>query len=627
MSASDSPLADAPDVSHRFKSYQQQAKDFHLNNLSSSSSSPQQTDTPPCHNTDPTKQYVSLRDADKELLEKEVEYIIASLQHPDPWVLPDNSELINAGGDDHGEEDKANKLKGIPRPSDQAYGIQHDENIPGTEDLHAEMHNYTRTMTANAVLDMKQAQDGQVKTYAKDLDLLPLDPMDEIDTIPIRVDFINKLYREVKGGGGGGEKNKKLEVAVVATIADGILGMRRNILPWLQYHVELGISKFYLLYDGKDKEVVGVLGSIQCVELMHVHEPWSKEKDRVMFEVYKEQAAKSLQLSQWSDKPGNYELMVKQGYAEQTALSRSKLSGIDWLMHIDPDELFYPGGCPVMSVTAVLGKIPPHVPGVRFMNYEGQPEIGDAVNRIEQVTLFRAHKHFITPEALWYRSTFKLGENAAFLMLYANGKSAVRVNAAGVHHLGPHFFSGSPSLRWQTADNPTGHWVNLVSDDAIILHYAYSYLSDVANKAHRSCPDEYLEAAKHGDVSKVGECFVIEFDRDAYMAAAHGKQEEFFWSRMVLSEGSLVQCDVPGDKKVNTETGEVEMVGKRPGWCNLHDVNRFKFLMEKLGLYKRVLAPQAVLRQHERAIQRVIKDLQEEAMLLEQAVHLQSQKV
>lgn len=614
MSTSDTTLADALDLPHRFNLHRQQAKDFHPNNLSSFSST-EQTDTPPpCHTNQP--KYISLRDADKEFLEREVDSIIASLQgSSDAWVFPENRELINADDD----EGKAKKFKGIPRPSDQAYGIQHDENIPGTEDLHAEIGNYTRTMTSNAVLDRNEAERRQVKSYAKGLDLIPLDPMDEIDTIPIRIDFINKLYREVQVG-------EKLKVAVVATIADGIVGVRRNILPWLQYHVELGITKFYLLYDGtEDDGAVGVLESIQCVKLMHVHEPWRKEKDHVMFELYKEQAAKSFQLSQWSNKPGNYELMVKQGYAEQTALSKAKLSGIDWLMHIDPDELFFPGGGPVMSVTAVLGKIPPHVPGVRFMNYEGQPEIGDAVNRIEQVTLFRVHKHFITPEALWYRSTFKLGENAAFLMLYANGKSAVRVDAPGVHHLGPHFFSGSPSLRWQTADNPTGHWVNLVSDDAIILHYAYSYLSDVANKAHRSCPDEYLEAAKRGDVSKVGECFVIEFDRDAYMAAAHGKQEEFFWGRMVLSEGSLVQCDVPADNKVNKETDEVEVVRERPGWCNLHDIDRFRYLMEKLGLYKRVLAPQALLRQHERAIQRVIRDLQEEAMLLEQAVHLQRQ--
>lgn len=36
----------------------------------------------------------------------------------------------------------------------------------------------------------------------------------------------------------------------------------------------------------------------------------------------------------------------------------------------------------------------------------------------------------------------------AFLTLYANGKSAVRVDAPGVRHLGPHFFVGDASPRW-----------------------------------------------------------------------------------------------------------------------------------------------------------------------------------
>ena len=65
-----------------------------------------------------------------------------------------------------------------------------------------------------------------------------------------------------------------------------------------------------------------------------------------------------------------------------------------------------------------------------------------------QVTLFRVHKHFITPEAHHYRYRYKLGDSAAFLTLYANGKSAVRVDAPGVRHLGPHFFTGEPSPRW-----------------------------------------------------------------------------------------------------------------------------------------------------------------------------------
>lgn len=42
-------------------------------------------------------------------------------------------------------------------------------------------------------------------------------------------------------------------------------------------------------------------------------------------------------------------------------------------------------------------------------------------------------------------------------------------------------------------------------------------------------------------------------------------------------------------------------------WCNLFDIERFKFLMEKLGLYRRLHGPQLLLRQQERQIQRRLR--------------------
>lgn len=200
------------------------------------------------------------------------------------------------------------------------------------------------------------------------------------------------------------------------------------------------------------------------------------------------------------------------GYAQQEALRRARAAGLDWLLHLDPDELFLPGG-PANSLAAALARQPPHVPAARFLNFEGQPEAGGLRNRFEQVSLFRAHKHHITPEAHHYRARFKLGDNAAFLNLYANGKSAVRVDAPGVRPAGPHFWAGDASPRWAAPANPSGAWVNAVSDESVVLHYAYSYEGDVAAKARRSCPDEYLAAARAGDRALIKQrCFVIDFD-------------------------------------------------------------------------------------------------------------------
>lgn len=63
--------------------------------------------------------------------------------------------------------------------------------------------------------------------------------------------------------------------------------------------------------------------------------------------------------------------------------------------------------------------------------------------------------------------------------------------------------------RWRTAENPYGQWQTVVSEDAVVLHYAYSYRSDIADKAATSCPHaEYLAAARHGDRAKAPTCNV-----------------------------------------------------------------------------------------------------------------------
>lgn len=124
--------------------------------------------------------------------------------------------------------------------------------------------------------------------------------------------------------------------------------------------------------------------------------------------------------------------------------------------------------------------------------------------------------------------------------LYTNGKSAVRVDAPGVHHVGPHLFSGDASGRWvhasagccapwpgvgayascccrcapdscihlpplgrtpppcryKSADNPEGAFRSAIAQGSLVLHYAYSSEGDVAGRASRSnCGQERLAAA------------------------------------------------------------------------------------------------------------------------------------
>ena len=50
---------------------------------------------------------------------------------------------------------------------------------------------------------------------------------------------------------------------------------------------------------------------------------------------------------------------------------------MDWILHIDTDELMYPGGGPEYSIQRVLAAVPADVDTLVFPNYESLPERDD----------------------------------------------------------------------------------------------------------------------------------------------------------------------------------------------------------------------------------------------------------
>ena len=56
------------------------------------------------------------------------------------------------------------------------------------------------------------------------------------------------------------------------------------------------------------------------------------------------------------------------------AIEMATKDNVDWLLHIDTDELMYPGGSPSFSLQDVLAAFPDDVDTVVFPNYESLPE-------------------------------------------------------------------------------------------------------------------------------------------------------------------------------------------------------------------------------------------------------------
>jgi hypothetical protein len=147
------------------------------------------------------------------------------------------------------------------------------------------------------------------------------------------------------------------------------------------------------------------------------------------------------------------EVMARQIVNADMALTLAGDDRLDWLIHLDVDELLYADD----HICNYLRNAPPCVGQVIYPNYEALPESSDICDYFKEVTLFKKNPCFCSPAAVdkWLDRTGRTW----FYVAYCNGKAAVRI-ATGVSTAGVHIFDISKT-RYDT----------VIARDHIILHY------------------------------------------------------------------------------------------------------------------------------------------------------------
>lgn len=150
----------------------------------------------------------------------------------------------------------------------------------------------------------------------------------------------------------------------------------------------------------------------------------------------------------WVETYLHREVMVRQTLNVEVAIEMALESGVDWLLHIDADELFH---CPETTVAEhFLGLGEKGIAGARYLNFEGVPESPDVADCFREVTLFKVPPRTLPGGTLSVeqRELVKSipGFPEGFFHFYANGKSAARV-APGLRPAGVHNFT--PTVRLQ----------------------------------------------------------------------------------------------------------------------------------------------------------------------------------
>ena len=208
-----------------------------------------------------------------------------------------------------------------------------------------------------------------------------------------------------------------VEAAIVTTLKDS----EARLGAFIQYHLAIGFSHIYLYFDDPSEEASIAIAN-------------SFSKKRVTIT----RSDDSLR-QQWAELRGwdhmrlhLDDVQVRQMLNAQHALRRSRRRGLSWLLHIDSDELFFPGPR-ARSVHDHFATIPAPCSVLNYCNLEAVPE--DLNTPPFRQTLFKNSLTRVpsTKEAREALAFWSLrSPRTNHFLFYENGKSAVRCSLDAV---------------------------------------------------------------------------------------------------------------------------------------------------------------------------------------------------
>uniref|UniRef100_A0A5B7BEW0 Glycosyltransferase family 92 protein n=1 Tax=Davidia involucrata TaxID=16924 RepID=A0A5B7BEW0_DAVIN len=299
------------------------------------------------------------------------------------------------------------------------------------------------------------------------------------------------------------ESDLKPKICITTSTSAGL----EQILPWMFYHKVIGVTTFLLFVEGKaaSPSVSKVLESIPGVKVIYRTRELEEQqaKSRIWNETW---------LSSFFYKPCNYELFVKQSLNMEMAIVMARNAGMDWIIHLDTDELIHPAGAREYSLRQLLLDVPGNVDMVVFPNYESSIERDDIKEPFTEVSMFKKNYDHLPKDTYFGMYKESTRGNPNYFLTYGNGKSAARVQ----DHLRP-----NGAHRWHNYMK-TPNEIKL--EEAAVLHYTYTKFSDLTSRRDRCGCKPTKEDVKR--------CFMLEFDRSAFIIASTATEEEMLsWFR------------------------------------------------------------------------------------------------
>lgn len=213
-----------------------------------------------------------------------------------------------------------------------------------------------------------------------------------------------------------------------------------------KYHLALGFDNIFLFADDPADPARPAAASDSRVVVV----PRDAELRRRWQETH------TYQHAGWARAYMEREVMARQTLNVAVAVEMARERHIDWLLHIDADELFHCRHATVAEHFSRLSHL--GLASVRYLNHEAVPERPDVVDCFREVTLFKHNPRLLHRPLPEYESVLEAIPACAggYFHFYTNGKSAARVTP-DLRPDGVHQFTALPRA---TVTHPA------------ILHYA-----------------------------------------------------------------------------------------------------------------------------------------------------------
>jgi hypothetical protein len=249
--------------------------------------------------------------------------------------------------------------------------------------------------------------------------------------------------------------------AIVATVRDAA-----DVLEsFIAYHLAIGFAHIFLFFDDPADPFAGTLAgrpavtAVRCDAALRAR--WANLRG---YAQNREHIAT--------------EVMARQLLNCELAIGMAAAAGLDWILHIDSDELFFCKG----------GGAPEHFAALDFrgtrtavyMNYEALPEREEIGDYFREVSLFKVNFNklggvrFTPAQMALFRQAHFPDPNFNF-HLYGNGKAAARVDGQLVPVTVHEFARVLP-------DGSLDRTHEICGDSQLILHYPNCGLSRFLTK-------------------------------------------------------------------------------------------------------------------------------------------------